>query len=132
MYESKEFERCWLCTHTDEGPILTCAWYRPPDTSLPRELHEADINSFEEELKTLSKDVHGVLIMGDLNFHHRMWLRFSSQGNTALGRKMHEIAVTAGLQQMVREPTREGNLLDLVLTNCMGTRVMVGKKKSRS
>ena len=63
---SKAHERCWICFHTDEGPVLVCAWYRPPDTSLPRETHLDGHTSFMEELTRLSINARGVLVMGDL------------------------------------------------------------------
>ena len=44
-----------------------------------------------------------------------------------MGKQFHDIATTAGLQQIVREPTHKfGNLLDLVVTDLLGTNVTVG------
>ena len=37
---TSEYERCWICVHTDEGPILVCCWYRPPDE------HTNGLNAF--------------------------------------------------------------------------------------
>jgi len=75
--ESQVHERCWICFHTDEGPVLVCAWYRPPDTSLPRETHLDGLNSFSEELNRLNSKARGVLVMGDPNLHQRKLLKYS-------------------------------------------------------
>ena len=48
--------------------------------------------------------------------HNKAWLRFSS-GNSAEGKLFEEHCSTLGLTQLVREPTRENYLLDLVLTD---------------
>ena len=45
-----------------------------------------------------------------------------------MGRKLEEIITAAGLKQLVKEPTREGNLLDLVMSDMLGTTVEVGGK----
>ena len=111
-----------------KAPIIVCAWYRPPDTSLPYQVHMDGLETFQEELQRLNAGVRGVLVMGDLNIHHRSWLKFSSRGDTAMGRKLEEIITSAGLKQLVKEPTRGDNLLDLVMTDMMGTIVEVGGK----
>ena len=41
---------------------------------------------------------------------------------------MYEITHLAGLKQLVQEPTREDNLLDLAITDLMGTSIVVGGK----
>ena len=66
--------------------------------------------------------------MGDLNIHHRKWLKYSSQGDTSLGSILQDTATAAGLKQMVKEPTRNDNLLDLAMTDMLDTQVEVGNK----
>ena len=58
--------------------------------------------------------------------HYRRWLKFSSRGDTTMGKRLYEITHSAGLKQLVQEPTRDDNLLDLVITDLMGTSVVVG------
>ena len=110
-------ERLWLTLHTNQGPYLLCAWYRPPasgDTST--------IESFGREYNEHSRGVLGTLVLGDLNVHNRAWLRHSNR-NSVEGRALEEECQGLGLRQLVRDPTRKeettGNdyLLDLVLTN---------------
>ena len=61
----------------------------------------------------------GTIILGDLNVHHRKWLRYST-GNTQEGEVLMQTCLELGLRQIVREPTRGANLLDLVLTDLDG------------
>ena len=65
--------------------------------------------------------------MGDLNIHHRIWLRHSRE-NTSRGAKLKEICDGAGLRQLIREPTRGDYLLDLVLTDYADVKVTLGPK----
>ena len=76
----------------------------------------------------MSEKARGVLVMGEINVHQRSWLRFSSEGDTPAGRMLQNIANSASLKQLVREPTRANNLLDLVLTNMLGIGIEVGGK----
>ena len=55
-------------------------------------------------------------------------MKFSSRGNTALGQLLQDTAAEAGLKQLVKTPTREENLLDLVMTDLLGTTVTVGQQ----
>ena len=54
--------------------------------------------------------------MGDMNIHHRRWLRHSND-NTSLGAQLKEVCDDHALRQLIREPTRGQYLLDLVLTD---------------
>ena len=71
---------------------------------------------FETELQEHSAGVMGTVVKGDMNVHNEKWLRHSSE-TTAAGRQLAAIAASAGLEQRVKEPTREANLLDLVLSD---------------
>jgi hypothetical protein len=108
---SKEAERAWLCMHTNRGPYLLCCWYRRPN---PGEV--ASISSFHREYEEHCKDMLGTIIVGDLNVHQRKWLRHSVR-NSLEGALLQDTCNTLGLSQLVRDPTREDNLLDLVLSN---------------
>ena len=94
-------------THTDEGPINVCAWYRPRDSSLTSQVHWDGLETFRKELERLSQGVRGVLAMGDLNIHHRSWLRLSSRGDTAMGKHLEETVALTGLKQLVKEEGRK-------------------------
>ena len=109
--KSTSSERVWLVLHADTGPYLIGAWYRPPS---PGEIDS--INAFKEEWQRLSFHVLGSILVGDLNVHHIRWLRHSTR-NSAEGELLRDFCDRVGLRQIVREPTRNGNLLDLALTD---------------
>ena len=100
------------CTiHTDLGPLLLVNWYRPPDDDAT-----LSMPVFRKDLTTLVENHVGTIVMGDLNIHHRKWLRFSN-ANTPSGRALQQICDDASLQQLVRAPTRKEYLLDLILSD---------------
>ena len=120
--------RVWCVLHTDYGPFLLCAWYRPPSDE------QLSIESCEKEHERLSRDVMGTLLVGDLNVHHAGWLRHSN-GTSAAGRRMCLAAAQMGLHQIDRSPTRDvveeagmtscAHLLDLALTDIAGVTAQV-------
>ena len=111
LHVSEVSERLWLQMHTDNGPYLLCAWYRPP---LPGEVDS--ITSFEAELDELRETSLGTLLLGDLNLHSKRWL-IHSASNSREAESMKEVCLRKGLRQMVRQPTRGEHLLDLAITD---------------
>ena len=103
-------ERMWCTLHTNIGTILLGNWYRAPDEN------GSSLLSLTGELRRLREDVVGTILVGDLNVHHKHWLKHSSD-NTSLGERLWGICRDSGLKQLVREPTRGQYLLDLVLTD---------------
>ena len=59
--------------------------------------------------------------------HQKSWLKFSD-GDTPEGRLLQDICATDGLRQIVKEPTRNDNLLDLVVTDVPSATATVGGK----
>ena len=109
--ESSLDERIWLMLHTDEGPFLGSVWYRPPgDNRCP------SIDRFSEELSQYRQDAIGTFSGGDFNVHNIRWLKHSTH-NSVAGKQLQVVADSAGLRQLVHEPTRGPNLLDLVLSD---------------
>jgi hypothetical protein len=111
LHTSTEAERFWLIVHSDQGPFLVGVWYRPP---CPGEIHS--ITTLEEEWQQLRARTVGTVILGDLNVHHRRWLRHSSK-ESAEGAKLRDFCAVQGLKQMIKEPTRGPYLLDLILSD---------------
>ena len=64
------------------------------------------------------------MLFGDLNIWHKRWLKFSPC-NTLEGERLHTICKEHSLKQLVREPTRGPNLLDLVLSSLHASKVAV-------
>ena len=102
-------ERTWLLIQRDSGSIAIANWYRPPG-------EETCMDALRSEFDQASSQADDVIICGDLNIHHRRWLRHSN-GNTDLGEQLRTFSEEKGMSQLVKEPTRGEYPLDLVLTN---------------
>ena len=104
-------ERVWLLVHSDTGPFLVCAWYRPPSPG-----DATSVVSFCQEWRSLRDQALGTVVLGDLNVHQTQWLRHSLR-NSPEGKALETFCTDNGFRQRVHEPTRGDNLLDLVLTD---------------
>ena len=118
VHKSVIAERVWCMLHTDQGPFLLAAWYRPPY------LEVGSIEAFEREHEELATQALGTLLVGDPNVHHVAWLNHSSS-TSACGKRLRLAAAAMGLTQLVREPTRGKYLLDLALSDISGARAAV-------
>jgi hypothetical protein len=78
-------------------------------------------------LSELQAQAVGIVISGDLNIHHARWLRYSN-ANTPVGVQLKQICDDAGMQQIVREPTRNQYLLDLCISDLEHAKVEVKPK----
>ena len=67
--------------------------------------------------------------MGDLNIHHKKWLRFSA-GDSAESEALRDFSDSVGLKQMIKQPTRGEYFLDLLLTDLEDTKSKVVWKNS--
>ena len=74
-----------------------------------------------------SRQFDYVAVVGDINTHHKSWLRFSRE-DTPRGAKLKHVCDTHGLKERVRKPTRGPYLLDLVLTDHPQIDVVIGAK----
>ena len=116
---SDEAERMWFVIHSDQGPIAVCAWYRPPASG------EVDsISSFHREWDEITKSCTGTIAIGDFNVHSKRWLKWSG-GESSEGKALERVCQEVGAKQIVKEPTRDVNLLDLVLTDIDGVKAVV-------
>ena len=96
-------------------PILNTNWYRPGASEFD------GFSNLYSELAEYFPQVSGVGIIGDLNIHHKRWLRFSND-NSRVGAEMKVLCDFHGLSQIVREPTRKEYLLDLAITDIVGAK----------
>ena len=108
---SDEAERMWFVIHSDQGPYAVCTWYRPP---APGEVES--ISSFQKEWEEIASTCAGTIAIGDFNVHAKQWLKWSS-GESPEGLALESVCHEVGARQMVRNPTRNEYLLDLVLTD---------------
>ena len=92
------------------SPLVICAAYSPPSHSKDE---CADLCRY---LSSLS-DSHKVIILGDFNFPDINWHTLS--GSTESSALFCEFVFDNLLDQLITEPThRQGNTLDIILTNC--------------
>ena len=103
-----DLELMWLSVTLRTQKVLIAAVYRPPSAN-------CDIISYLDTT-TLSKlsifSAQSVVLLGDFNVHHMEWL--GSHTTDAAGCRT-EMCNTLGLTQVVKEPTREDQTLDLVM-----------------
>ena len=108
LENSQVAERSWVIFHSDHGPYVIGCWYRSP---APGEVDA--IRSFKEEAQLHATNAVGCVQLGDLNSHHRKWLKYSNR-NSLEGQVLCAVCKELGMTQLVHEPTRRDHLLDLV------------------
>jgi len=111
-------ERSWHFLRLGFDTILVANWYRPGAT-----VHDGFVNLYAE-MAEYWYEISGVVIAGDLNIHHKKWLRHSN-GDTTVGADLKTLCEFHGMNQLVREPTRKEYLLDLVCTDIFRATVAV-------
>ena len=103
-FKSETSERIWHYLHLDIGTYAFANWYRSPSTG------EEQIQELDAEMAGLKNEVLGCIVMGDMNIHHRRWLRHSND-NTSLGAQLKEVCDDHALRQLIREPITQLSLL---------------------
>ena len=88
-------------------------WFMVPTALLWRGF---SINELETEIKKKTATVIGTLIFGDMNVHHKAW-SYHSNGTAPEGTALFKVCAKHALQQLVRHPTRDQYLLDLMLSD---------------
>ena len=91
---------------------LSANWYRPG---------ASDFDGYAElyaELAEYFPQATGVVIAGDLNIHHKRWLKYSRE-DSRVGAEMKTLCDCHGYE-FVREPIRYAYLLDLVCIDIVG------------
>jgi len=104
--------------HLGVDTILVANWYRPPYT-----VHTTFADLYTE-VNEFFDEVSGIVIAGDINIHHKKWLRYSN-ANTEIGTDLKTFCDFHGLRQIVREPTRGDYLLDLACTDIVNSTAIV-------
>ena len=105
LEESPVAERIWHTIHTNNGPVLFGAWYRPQRNSANH------IQSFDDDFGRLASDHMSHIVVGDWNIWHKKWLRFSPC-NSPEDDLMHGLCQQFSLKEITGAPTRGPNLLD--------------------
>ena len=107
-------ERSWHFLKLGVDTILLANWYRPGASVWD------GFTDLYSELGEYFSQVSGVAIVGDLNIYHKKWLRFSPS-DTRIGAEMKALCDFHGLFQVVRQPTHDDYLLDLAITDVVGS-----------
>ena len=99
------------------SPIYICSFYRPPSTdSIPLTQLQMALNNLQ-----LGHSFPNIIEAGNFNLPSIVWLDTgaSIEPSPAYGRELNslflELIDDNGLEQLVNKPTRQGNILDIVL-----------------
>ena len=123
LEKSDHAERAWHLCKLDIGSILIGNWYRPPGSN------DDAIHSMRAELVRLSPLGFGHVVMGDMNIHHKKWLKYSN-ADSPEGDLLRSICDEFDLREHIKAPTRGKYLLDLCLSNIENTKASVKNKVS--
>ena len=98
----------------DSKDLYICSYYRP-DTGDAESSAQFEISVS----RACSKENSKIVIAGDLNFPDYVWasMTLKPSGYPNLHRQFCDFLHDKGLEQLVLEPTRGENTLDLVMTN---------------
>ena len=102
-------ELLWLEISTSIGPLLFGVFYRPPSQSV------ADILALNNCLLSIAR--YPIILCGDFNVPTIDWSVTFPTLSSPVANTLCDLVRDNFLQQLVLSPTRENNLLDLVLTN---------------
>ena len=116
-------ESIWVKVFANRTSHFVASWYRPPgSTSEEFQLFRKQLDYIRTRHK--GKMLPSVHVLGDFNFKDIDWPdRHSKSGSTlnqTEGQILIDIMNDHGLEQMVHFPTREKNILDLILTTLPG------------
>jgi hypothetical protein len=113
---ASDHEAIWVQIKEEQGPnIIVGAYYRPPRENLDK------LKDFGLVVEKVCRTNSGTIIIGgDFNLPGIDWsinsIRPYAQ-QSAHCRCLLDIVQDTGLEQLVHEPTRNDNLLDLIFTN---------------
>ena len=113
-------ESLWIDIIIGRKKFVVGIIYRPQD------LEEAASAPLMQELARASR-YNNVCIMGDFNYRRIAWDNMTGDG---CSEEFLNVVQDGFFMQLVREPTRQGNILDLVFTNneTLGNQVEIGAR----
>ena len=109
--DPKHLEVMWFSIALKEQNLLLAAVYRPPRGG-DEVIHYLDLSAIQklDDFKAKS-----FCLLGDFNVHHKDWL--GSPLTDRSGKLLLDVCNSLNLKQVVTEPTRLDQILDLVLTD---------------
>ena len=114
----EDCELIWVCIKLrGRKTLYICPYYRPDKS------HETSLELFRVSLsKAATISNAQILIVGGLNLPSGDWKQMTLKHNPSYA-QLHEDFINrlsdCGLVQLVEEPTREANTLDLIISNCL-------------
>ena len=114
--DNDDIEILWLKLHVNSKNIFFGVCYRPPgqndqDKSIFLEHLESDL----DHVTNLCGNSKHLILTGDFNDRTTDW--HSNHTNSELGQDLYNLFNALGLHQIIDEPTRNENILDLIITN---------------
>ena len=112
--EQNDIEIIWIETHIGDRKFLISSCYRPPGQNLNK------VNNFLELLQlslesAIDENPTSVLLLGDLNDRCTVWN--STHPHSELKDKLVILTNSLNFSQLINDPTRGNNILDILLTN---------------
>lgn len=110
-----------IVCNIDSINTIVASVYRPPNT--PDDSFSKVINFLQSHINTQSENKHkNILVLGDFNLPHLTWSDISQTQNVSSNNSECTKTLTAFmdknfLSQYIENPTRQNNILDLVLSN---------------
>jgi hypothetical protein len=114
-FDQSNIEIVWLKLHFGKNIVYFGSCYRPPGQS------NQDKTEFLEILENQLTDIssrnpnHTIILTGDFNDRTTDW--HSLHTDSELGPDLYNLLNSFHLSQLIAEPTRNRNLLDLLITN---------------
>lgn len=115
--ESPSLEMLWVEITLRNHNVLVGVCYRPPNQSAQ------DVDVFIDGLQDTLESITGpanqsIVLLGDFNDRCTAW--DSDHVNSELGQKLVNLVASLNLFQLIQTPTRNENLLDLLITDSPG------------
>ena len=112
--ESADTEMVWVEVRLNNYKFLICACYRPPGQCAAK--RDQFLTSIEHSVdQAIGERPRAVLLLGDFNDRCTSW--HGPRTNSELGSSLYNLFNNLQLHQLITEPTRGNNLLDLILTD---------------
>jgi hypothetical protein len=109
-----DIEIIWVEVTFREHKILISSTYRPPGRSAIT-IHSF-MTSFQETIDLATNDnAHSMTILGDFNDRCTNW--HTDHHDSDLKNKLHDLIQDNNLHQLISDPTRQNNILDLIITD---------------
>ena len=101
-------ELLWLELFSQSGPILFATFYRPPNSDV------TTLNSLNHSLSSIQPK-YPIILCGDFNLPQIDWSTVTPGISSPVSTLLCSIVNDNFLTQMVNFPTRQDNILDLIL-----------------